>query len=854
MKKRLFNPAIFILILIVLSSIVIAAHTATVSLVSYAQNYETNNMQFAVRVENNLSSANSITNITVFHPGYAKTFVLNPSSFSNDGDINWYGGLISSDGIQTFRFNATAQQVSADTPFTWTITTIDNIGTSQANTLSVTILNDSIPPNITSITPNDYSFVKNDTVNFNINVQELETSLPNNFSLGYADSNSMTTGGLIINSIQVNKGAGNTYSASWTPNQNLKSFIDYRAENLSDAAGNVYDEGLNLPHHLYIDKQYPSVVLNQPENNLLTNQYLHNITFNMTDNSFETNGQGLFNPQVNCTANVGANNYGPQTYTNNVTNGIFAANLTGLADGSYLFNIQCTDKAGYVSTTVTRTILLDTTGPVISLISPANNSIIINGTNILINVTDSPAGVGSIWFDNGSVNTTITSTIDTSNWNEGANNIIVYATDTLNNIARLPLTFTVDKTPPNIQLLTPVNNTITTNNPLFTFNASDNFASTMNCEFFVNNSNLINLTANNNLILTVNLTSALSPDGNYEWNVRCSDSVLNYNISEKRTVIIDALPPTLSYYGLAALENVNDDDGNITFNFNVTDINAVSSCSLYVDSNLVDVNSSITNITNSFNFSVLASNNPYNVSITCNDTVNNQVNSPVIQTYYDNITPVISGVLNSSITDTSVIITWDTNELSDSNLTLNGVTILDNSRVLNHSISISSLTQLTQYVYNVTSRDRWNNTASVLNLNFNTTATPPIPPGPSPSSSSGGGGGGGGSSGGINETIVINTGTANISKAPSTPVAPKEEPKTVIEESEGGSKFTGLTIMDNLKSSIPLALIAGIITLIILMGLYRITNGSKRLNPSMHKHINMEYRQEEVKDSDVFED
>ena len=59
--------------------------------------------------------------------------------------------------------------------------------------------------------------------------------------------------------------------------------------------------------------------------------------------------------------------------------------------------------------------------------------------------------------------------------------------------------------------------------------------------------------------------------------------------------------------------------------------------------------------------------------------------------------------------------------------------------------------------------------------------------------------------------------------------------------------------MDNLKSSLPLAVIAGIITLIILTGLYKISH-PRRLNPSMHKHINMEYRQEEVKDDDVFED
>ena len=95
MEKRLFNPAIFILILIVLSSAVIAAHTATVSLVGYIQNYETNNMQFLLEVKNNLGSTDSITNISVSHPGYNTTSIQNPTfPWASNGDINWYGGTI----------------------------------------------------------------------------------------------------------------------------------------------------------------------------------------------------------------------------------------------------------------------------------------------------------------------------------------------------------------------------------------------------------------------------------------------------------------------------------------------------------------------------------------------------------------------------------------------------------------------------------------------------------------------------------------------------------------------------------------------------------------------------------------
>src|SRR3989344_5662553 len=852
MEKSLFNPAIFILILIVLSSAVIAAHTATVSLVGYIQNYETNNMQFLLEVKNNLGSTDSITNISVSHPGYNTTSIQNPTfPWASNGDINWYGGTIPAIWSGYFYFNATAQQVSADTPFTWTVTTIDNTGASQANILSVTILNDSIPPNITSIIPNDYSFVKNDTINFNINVQELETSIsPNNFNMSFDDNNPMQTTGAIKDNIIMNNIGGNVFSGTLDTNNPSKidlssgsKFLDYKIYGLSDAAGNQYTES-GFAHHIYIDTEYPNVALNQPENNLLTNQYLYNITFNMTENSFEANGQGLFSPQVNCTANLGPNSYGPQSYTNNVTNGIFAANLTGLTDGSYLFNIQCTDKAGYVSTTVTRTILLDTTGPVISLTSPANNSIIINGTNILLNVTDSPAGVGSIWYDDGLVNTTISSAIDTSNWNEGINNIVVYANDTLDNVNKIELNFTIDKTAPVINLVEPFNNTVIKSSGDFVFNATDNYDNILTCNLFMDGINIYTIGGNSGQDTRISDDLGLT-EGYHSWYVSCIDDVTLAGVSETRNVTVDTTAPqitNLTQYII--LNETNDNDGVIDINLNITDTNGLSACEIYVNNTLRQ-----TNTTPDFNFNLTASNNPYSIQVGCNDTVDNWMTLPEIKIYYDNIAPVISGVLNSSITSTSVIITWDTDELSDSNVTLNGTTNLDNTRVLNHSVSISSLIQLTQYIYNVTSRDRWNNTASVLNLNFNTTATPPSSPSPAPSSSPGGGPS---NNNDENETIIINTATGNISKAPSAP-APKEENNTATAELAEGPKFTGLTIMDNLKSSLPLAVIAGIITLIILTGLYKISH-PRRLNPSMHKHINMEYRQEEVKDDDVFED
>jgi len=832
--------ASLIIILIVFSYLVLAAHTATVSLTGYAPNYETNNMQFAVKVENTVWPANNIVNVTLSYPGYSKTYVI--PNWQYDGDINWYSGSIAPLGSQTFIFNATGQQVSADTQFNWTVTTIDTAGASQANTLSITILNDSNPPNITSITPNDYSFVKNETVNFTITVNEAETSIPNTFYIGYDDNNLRTDNGTILTYLTLAKSSDSAYYVIWNPAQSLSPYIDYRFINLSDAAGNSYSEGINFPHHLYIDNQKPSIALNQLDNNFLTNNLNQSFNFNASDNSFATLGQG-FSPELNCSLYVNSINTASSVLLNNANNVNFNVNL-GLVDGTYPWYVSCADKAGWVTQSETRNVILDTTGPAIILNAPANTSIILNGTQIALTITDSPAGVSSRWYNNGTENITFTGTIDTSNWNEGINNIVVYANDTLDNVNKIELNFTIDKTAPVINLVEPFNNTVIKSSGDFVFNATDNYDNILTCNLFMDGINIYTIGGNSGQDTRISDDLGLT-EGYRSWYVSCMDDVTLVGISETRNVTVDTTPPqitNLTQYII--LNETNDNDGIIDINLNITDTNGLSACEVYVNNTLRQ-----TNTTPDFNFNLTASNNPYSIQVGCNDTVDNWMTLPEIKIYYDNIAPVISGVLNSSITSTSVIITWDTDELSDSNVTLNGTTNLDNTRVLNHSVSISSLIQLTQYIYNVTSRDRWNNTASVLNLNFNTTATPPSSPSPAPSSSPGGGPS---NNNDENETIIINTATGNISKAPSAP-APKEENNTATAELAEGPKFTGLTIMDNLKSSLPLAVIAGIITLIILTGLYKISH-PRRLNPSMHKHINMEYRQEEVKDDDVFED
>jgi len=83
----------------------------------------------------------------------------------------------------------------------------------------------------------------------------------------------------------------------------------------------------------------------------------------------------------------------------------------------------------------------------------------------------------------------------------------------------------------------------------------------------------------------------------------------------------------------------------------------------------------------------------------------------------DNIPPVISSANASSITQSSAVITWTTNEPSDSQveygqtISYGNQTVLNNSMTTSHSVTLSGLAANTTYHYRVKSRDAAGNLA-----------------------------------------------------------------------------------------------------------------------------------------------
>lgn len=217
---------------------------------------------------------------------------------------------------------------------------------------------------------------------------------------------------------------------------------------------------------------------------------------------------------------------------------------------------------------------------------------------------------------------------------------------------------------------------------------------------------------------------------------------------------------------------------------NVTDIMVSSDGSvIYVSGSFATVNQNTTpalrNHIASFNTStsVVTSFNPSTESISSifNFGLSSDTSVLYLATYdysykfsTDFTPPIISNIVASS-TDTTVTITWDTDEIASSKVEYGESIVYGsettetdiNPRVTSHSVSLSGLNACTTYHFRVTSKDDYLNTATSTDQTFTTTGCPT-------------GGGGVGSTGGgvvIIMPPVVNTGggsSANTTPPPDT--------------------------------------------------------------------------------------
>jgi PGF-pre-PGF domain-containing protein len=121
-----------------------------------------------------------------------------------------------------------------------------------------------------------------------------------------------------------------------------------------------------------------------------------------------------------------------------------------------------TDEAGNINSSDGPTINIDTNKPRISLLPPANNSHIQNGTMINLTITD--IFLVNVIYNYYGTDLPLLSPFDinSTGWNEGQYDITIWANDSLNHISSAIYNITIDDTAPNLTIISPTSGYKTT--------------------------------------------------------------------------------------------------------------------------------------------------------------------------------------------------------------------------------------------------------------------------------------------------------------------------------------------------------------------------------------------------------
>lgn len=155
----------------------------------------------------------------------------------------------------------------------------------------------------------------------------------------------------------------------------------------------------------------------------------------------------------------------------------YTIDMTGWSEGQHTVEVSATDAVGKVTTRAV-TFEIASSTVVVMVLSPADGFVSRSGVSIEISVEGAEPTVvrwceGGVWHDLGALRS-----ISTSGWTEGAHDILINATDSLNGFDEIAFTITIDDSPPQIVLLSPANGSFVSSTDVVRISVlDDNFAS-----------------------------------------------------------------------------------------------------------------------------------------------------------------------------------------------------------------------------------------------------------------------------------------------------------------------------------------------------------------------------------------
>jgi hypothetical protein len=439
------------------------------------------------------------------------------------------------------------------------------------------------------------------------------------------------------------------------------------------------------------------------------------------------------------------NSDGSINQSNTSTTSPYFINYTGLADGTYYLNATINDTAGNINSTLTRTITLDTTYPIISLATPytqtgnysqnyieANISVIdTNLKNITINIYNS----------DGSLNQSNTSTTSPFYWNytglsdgtyylnattyDGAGNVNSTATQTI----------VLDTTFPQIVFATP-------------YTQTGNYSqSHIEANISVTDTNLKNITINiynSDGSINQSNTSTSSPyfinytglaDGTYYLNSTTYDFAGNVNSTATQTIVIDITSttigsitstPTAPVYNNGSIQNVSVNFTSSEYPVNIT-FYLYNSTGSIINTSGPTTLSSASDLPINFTIDPTLTDGNYSLNFTIIDSSGNNATNTIGTVVVDSTIPTAetnSPTINSgNYSATNIYVNISTVEINLDNITIN----IYNS---DGSLNLSNSSTTSPFYWNYTGLSDgtyyWNSTIYDLAGNLNSTSTQTI--------------------------------------------------------------------------------------------------------------------------------
>lgn len=378
-------------------------------------------------------------------------------------------------------------------------------------------------------------------------------------------------------------------------------------------------------------------------------------------------------------------------------------------ENSNTLNVYSNDYAGnFNQTSITFTV--DTIIPAINILNLNNGSYYNNATKLL-NISVIEDNLDNVWYDIGGANITYISPLNIT-FNEGINNLTVYANDSASHFNQTSITFTIDTIAPQL-VFNSISNDSWTNKQYtnVSYKFIDNTSLSSSCQLKVNDVNVYNSVLANNTLINYNYRNLNSIN---TYNFSCTDLASNYN-STTVTLKFDSANPitnasgyNLNIYGWSN-ENLNITLSAVDSLSGVNKIQFKNSTSQWID---YDYNLNIT-----INFAGI-------IEYRSIDNAGNIEASKYLMLKVDKSNPIISSIYSSAaISSSNSIVRIEAlandalSGLLNASAKINGITYIMNYSAGKYYALITAPSIEGNYEINVTVFDKaYNHANSAINL------------------------------------------------------------------------------------------------------------------------------------------